>query len=784
MINRVKVLKQIGRFHDFRTGGSLPFANGKKITLLHASNTLGKTTFTQILKSLGDNNSVHISSRRSIPPQSGVQQEAKLSYFDLTGTEKEVSYKSGVWTSSDLKDRIVIFDQDFIHTHVMLGDHITRENKEQFTDFILGEEGVKLSKKIETDKKTLRISKTALSTFRPAFVRAERDEKDVQKFIDMEVDKDTPALQQDRETETKRLLQLERISDFKKMLAPDLVKDSAEQGAKKLTTEHGIILTESYDSISDEAWKTLQEHITNNNLDDSTVAWLKTGTKINKHGDKCPFCSQDMSGVKSLIDAYQTIFDQKFEVFDSTLRTRINKLGTDTRLETAKSFTQPVNDFIDKLKPFLPYIQEIDTDIASLKDQVAILEDADSVYKKQLAIWAQGSSKELDDKLMNTHKPLVSGTDTTGLFVSAKAVSQVQNDISAIQQEALDHIKNAKSKVDKLTPEQITSNKEVQNKKISEINKKLSRIEQDEQCGIYSTKKQDITDLSKIIVDDSERLETEQSDYLVEYFEKLDAWFKKLGSDTGFEIKKESTNKGDKKVYSLAITFHGEKVASEDLGKVCSESDKRNLALAIFLSKAEKLPNKDEYVLVFDDPVVSFDDNRISKTCRQIKILAPDFRQIIVTTHYASLVKHFVEVNMDSAYVAIELESNQSVLKELDPIKFASNAHIRAAEKLLLFVEGSSSDPTRDLRPFMEEHLRIRFQQQIASIDDLENGLANLINALDTAGHIGSSSKANLHAFRETFNPDMHRSGDETNIEEVRADTRELLNLLYGDMSS
>jgi hypothetical protein len=62
MILRVKQISQVGCFRDFKSGGSVPFADDKKITLVHAWNTLGKTTFTCVLNSLGNNSPVQRSS--------------------------------------------------------------------------------------------------------------------------------------------------------------------------------------------------------------------------------------------------------------------------------------------------------------------------------------------------------------------------------------------------------------------------------------------------------------------------------------------------------------------------------------------------------------------------------------------------------------------------------------------------------------------------------------------------------------------------------------------------
>ncbi len=782
MIVRVKEINQVGGFKQFRTGGSVPFDGGKRVTMLHAMNTLGKTTFSQILKSLGNDDPVLILKRKSIPSTTGVAQKVVIGYKDLSGTEKTVQFSGGAWTTSDLKNRVLVFDQEFIHSHVITGDLITRDNKETFTDFILGSSGVSLSQKIEQDKKTHRNNKARLPDFRPEFVQGALNEKDVDDFVDMKFSEDTPTLEKLRETAEKRLRRLERVGEFKTLAEPTLTVASAEKDVTALKQELALVLAENYDKVSDEAWRILQEHINSNCKGEGSVAWLKTGSKLAKT-ENCPFCGQGLDGAKVLIEAYQTIFDQKFEDYDLKLKRRMRQLASDMSLAVAESYVSPVNDFIKKSEEFNPFIPELEAELKTMDEEVKILEGLDEDFKVTLAEWSQRAQQELETKIQSTHKSMKSNIDTTTLFDQAKKVADKQAGIKKLQDQIKQHITNAKKKVDELKPEQIAAEMQKLNGEIADANKKIARIAQDKACAIYKTKRDGIVALKKQTDQDVEKLETEQSEYLDQYFDRLDYWFKQLGSNPGFEITKSTNQKGDKKVYTLALNFHGKKILPEDLSKVFSESDKRNLALAIFLSKAENLSNKQEYVLVFDDPVVSFDDNRRKKTCRVIKALAGDFRQIVVTTHYTSLVKHFVEENVPASYVEIKYEASQSCLKALDTQSFVLSPHQRECEKIVEFTEGGTPLSEKDLRPFMEEHLRQRFQPQLIAAGIGRMGLEDLINELSNSNLIGKDTKVALHGFRESYNPEHHRSGEPENIEEQRNDARELMGLLYGPMS-
>lgn len=781
MIVRVKEICQIGGFREFKTGGSIQFSNEKPVTLVHSMNTLGKTTFAQVIKSLGSNESSLITKRQSIPAISGLPQKVTINYKTLAGVEETVTFSGGSWSNSELQGKILVFDQEFVNSHVMTGNSITRENKETFTDFILGNAGVKLSQEIEKNNKTLRADRASLSNFRPEFVQGAAKDSDVDDFVDMKISEDTSALEKHRETDEKRLRRLERIVEFQVLAEPVSVDISAEEDIEALQKEFTLILAEDYSQVSDEAWKILQNHIVTNC--GGGVSWLKTGLKV-KLTEGCPFCGQDLANAEVLIGAYQIIFDQKFEEFDTRLNTRVQQLSSNIAVAVAQSYVAPVNDFIKKAKEFNPFIPDLETELTKMDEEIKLLESLDEVYKLSLAEWGQKAKAELDEKLQSTHKSMKTSIDHTTLLSQSKEVAAKQSDIRAQQVQIRTHVINAKKKVEELKPEQFEEEKRTLTNQINDTKKQIARIMQDKPCAIYKTKCEAITKLKKQIDDDVEKLESDQSEYLEQYFEKLDYWFKQLGSNPNFTITKSTNQKGDKKVYTLALNFHGEKILPEDLSKVFSESDMRNLALSIFLSKADKLPSKNEYILLFDDPAVSFDDNRRKKTCRVIKDLSTEFRQIIVTTHYSSLVKHFVEQSVPSQYIEIVLDNNQSCFKVLDPTVFTLSPHQRECELMVEFVEGGAPIATKDFRPFMEEHLHQRYQSQLKTACVRRIGLDALIDKLSDLELISATSKNKLHGFRETYNPEHHRAGEYENVEEKRAEARELLNLLYGNLST
>jgi wobble nucleotide-excising tRNase len=261
-------------------------------------------------------------------------------------------------------------------------------------------------------------------------------------------------------------------------------------------------------------------------------------------------------------------------------------------------------------------------------------------------------------------------------------------------------------------------------------------------------------------------------------------WFKKLGSNEGFTICKHTDGKGDKKVYSLDLKYKDAKIPLQHISKVFSESDKRNLALSVFMSKAEGLACKDEIILVFDDPVVSFDDNRIELTCRQLKLLAVDFRQVIVTTHYRTLIEKSIGCAMPAKYVQIKDKDDSSYLAQFDEKEFSQSSHERTCDRIYEFIDGGANyEIFMNLRPFMEEHLKMRFQRQISQSGKKNMGLAQLIEELRDNKEISDNNAKELDVLRESLNPDHHATITDENAASARLEARDLMELLYGNLN-
>jgi len=149
MIKRINIINNVGTFREFSNGGSIQF---EKLTFIYGLNTTGKTTLTDILTSLKENEPSLITDRKSIPPFNS-NQSVKISIRPNQSTnEHQCIFSNDTWTQLSGNNALHIFGSDFIHKNLFTGLSIERQNKENFTRFVLGQQGVQLATQVAEDK--------------------------------------------------------------------------------------------------------------------------------------------------------------------------------------------------------------------------------------------------------------------------------------------------------------------------------------------------------------------------------------------------------------------------------------------------------------------------------------------------------------------------------------------------------------------------------------------------------------------------------------------------------
>ncbi|TYQ17864.1 UNVERIFIED_CONTAM: AAA domain-containing protein [Acetivibrio alkalicellulosi] len=150
MLKRINEIINVGNFYSFKNGSRFQF---DKLTLIYGLNTYGKSTIVDIFNSLASNAPSRVMDRTSIGG-TGKPVVSFSFYSENNKTEQKVTFSNSAWSGYNNSYDIQIFDNKYISDNVLTGLDVTRDNKLNMTEFILGEENVKLATDISEMKKS------------------------------------------------------------------------------------------------------------------------------------------------------------------------------------------------------------------------------------------------------------------------------------------------------------------------------------------------------------------------------------------------------------------------------------------------------------------------------------------------------------------------------------------------------------------------------------------------------------------------------------------------------
>ena len=779
-IKSIKKIVQVGIFTDLDARSK----RFEKLTILYGFNTHGKTTLCDILQSLSENNSKIIESRRTIPI-TRAPQIIEISYKNGDG-EKSVYFRNRTWETSDLGEHIVVFGTDFIHKNVFTGLAIERKNKENFTDFILGEEGVSIANTLQKTNHEIRVLTHEFSNSVPPYVLG-KSPKDISEFIDLEVDDDENTIKTNIEIKTAELVsEKEKLNSFDEIINKNEPKPILKTELRKilvLLRYTNRCLKFNYEQISDSALKKLREHISKNFIDSNNAEnWIKTGLAIGNVDEKtnCPFCGQELKNALELLHCYKNYFNEQYIQFvnniENALYKALNKLEN-----VAFNHTREIVDNLLIIKEYTSLITD-----NKFTENLKLLEELNDTLTKE--------DKDIQQKYKNIVLTIREKTKNKKQAPHQRIDVVEYSNIKNLIVTYVTNYKHAELLINYFIAQIESFKKEYNtdtiNQKISNIvgdldilNKNKARLEQDFKCRKYKELQTSLKNLRENKEKLSKQLEQSQSVLIDKYFTKINCLFKELGSND-FTLQKQVDPRGNKKVYSISVKYKNQKITNDQLPYVFSESDRRALALAIFWTKLYIKNDKAKTIVVFDDPIASFDDNRITRTINLLKTSIEQLNQVIVSTHYPNFVTRFLEITKDKQipYKIFHVKKtiNNCEFCEVERQDFLLDNHEKRFLKIYDFINRKNDiDIRSELRPYLENHLKRLFCKQILDMGLDKNNLESLIDGLYLNQLITESQKEKLHEFRRTLNPDSHILTS-NNIEDVRHFALGMISFLHG----
>lgn len=285
MLLKINHIKNIGRFYEVVPKGTPESScTLERFNLLYADNGTGKTTLGAIIKSLAFNEPERILSRKTIAGTGPC--EASLQVDD-----QQCHFLNDVWKKSP-GAQFAIFDEEFIEKNIFSTAGVETDHKRQLFNYVvLGKENVDKARELQalTDEQIPAVTKDITSL--EAQLKGASGIADMKNLLDLKPlsPKDSAKLQAEVTTKDTQIRSSERIKTHK---ALDKLPALA-------WPDHAPSLSQGLDEIGNiEAYKAhIQTH----------HKWLKHGLDIQKEGEQCPYCFQDVKGNEA-IQAYKQFF--------------------------------------------------------------------------------------------------------------------------------------------------------------------------------------------------------------------------------------------------------------------------------------------------------------------------------------------------------------------------------------------------------------------------------------------------------------------------------------------
>lgn len=785
LIKRIKCINNIGTFSNSKNS---EYEFGK-VTILYGLNTYGKTTLIDIFQSWKDADPSILQKRKTISEQShGRKQEVCITYKDeLNDREEEVHFENDNWSDSSVAQQLEIFGSDFIHKNLFTGYNMEHKNKEQFTQFVLGEDA-KYAEEISALKSKRTKRTNELPQLMPMFVR-NADKQTQEYFLHLNVEelKKENINQQIHDLETKK-----RTLE-KNMKEPSIIRQMPEMKfsppdievldcLRKITD----LLSAGYANIQDDAQNKINEHIrTNFKTQANAKQWIKDGLTFSHHDietDSCAFCGQSLSKATELLTAYQSYFNEAYLQFIDRMETGLTEqAGKFSRLTyNIKSEAQTAHNIASKYESRISE-EDFSSMLANFEEKISkIDEDAIRVAKEQLQ---KDITNKMAEKYQTPHKTIaLDGKAQSEFETSIKNYQGFVNELVDLARKIRETISTYKKKyqdISNIKNEIAQLDEEIGVLKISQ-----ARIEQDGDCETYLAKQKEIEEISTEMTQKHQELQERQSDYLAKYYKEINHIFERIGS-YDFELEKKSTMKGNMPVYSLGVKFRKTDIEKGEIETVFSESDRRALAFAVFWAKIKLKPDEERRrtIAILDDPVTSFDENRIRSTLALIQGAAQQLSQIIIATHYKDFVKRYCMINGEKTQI-IELrkENINTTMHSQKCTYFTESEYVQQYNKIYAFIKGGNENMITELRPFIEScYLPTICIDKLHKAQSDGKDMPTLSKTIEVVFE-GEDRKEKLLTIIKTLNH-YHHQGLSSNIEDDRALARQTMKLLYPDIN-
>ena len=686
MINRFKLLQNIGRFNSDAGGASHEL---NKLTLVYADNAQGKTTLTAILRSLTSGDPLPITERRRLGSLQAPK--AVLSWQDESS---DVIFQNGTWNHTF--ENLKVFDDHFVDENVYSGLDVTSIHRQNLHELILGDRGVALNRTLQTYVSRVAEHNTAIAAKSTAIPEHERYGLLVEAFCALTELPDVDERIADAERALKAAQDQGSV-----LAAPILASMELPDLDIELIQE---TLGKDLADLDKSAEARVQVHI--QTLGEGGESWVADGVqKAAQRGDNvCPFCGQNMQDV-DLIAHYRAYFSQEYTRLKQDVSRLINDIDRNHADGKQVEFERAVNTLMQSRQFWSIYC-----DLPTVE-----IDSAAFVASWNAARTTVG--EQLQAKLIAPLEPQILNQSTVDALDAYGRHRQAIAAINQTSKTANEDIQQVKQQAQTAEAGELTST-------LNELKATKSRFREDiaQLCGTYITEVADKvrTETAR----DEARRELDEyrtnvfpllQDGVNHYLDRLNASFRigrltstNIGGGTGstctFNVVINDT--------PIAVRSNTNTPGETSFRNSLSSGDRNTLALALFFSSLDRNPNLADTVVVIDDPMSSLDAHRSLATVQKVRELSRQAKQTIVLSHDKRFLCGILSgMSRQEEYTTLEITSNgnESTIGHWDATQDSITEH---DQRYFLLQEygatqaGTARDVAAAIRFYLEGYLR------------------------------------------------------------------------------